>query len=80
MCSVQAVVDNFLPYNVSPLLSGEPVASLDTLYGVPLMQALRWIRVGTRIQRLKRKIYHICDMDLINIFYTYVDVSYVSYR
>lgn len=40
------ILDSFLPHNVSPLLSGQTVASMTSVYGVPLRHALQLLRVG----------------------------------
>ncbi|XP_050696008.1 RNA polymerase II-associated protein 1-like [Eriocheir sinensis] len=39
------ILDSFLPHNVSPLLSGQTVASMTSVYGVPLRHALHLLRV-----------------------------------
>lgn len=42
---LSVILDNFLPHNLSPLLTGENVSSMSSVYGVPLKQALRLLRV-----------------------------------
>ncbi|XP_066939615.1 RNA polymerase II-associated protein 1 isoform X1 [Macrobrachium rosenbergii] len=42
---ISTILENFLPHNLSPLLTGENVASMTSVYGVPLKHALHFLRV-----------------------------------
>ncbi|CAL4087664.1 unnamed protein product [Meganyctiphanes norvegica] len=42
---IGVIVENFLPHNISALLTGENVANMTSVYGVPLRHALHLLRV-----------------------------------
>lgn len=42
---MSTIVENFLPHNLSPLLTGESVDSMRSVYGVPLRHALCLLRI-----------------------------------
>lgn len=56
---LSVILENFLPHNLSPLLTGENVSSMSSVYGVPLKQALHLLRVKANFQ---------CSSQNINLY------------
>ncbi|XP_042233648.1 RNA polymerase II-associated protein 1-like [Homarus americanus] len=42
---ISTIMTNFLPHNLSPLLTGETVDSMTSVYGIPLRHALRLLTI-----------------------------------
>ncbi|KAK8731111.1 hypothetical protein OTU49_007805 [Cherax quadricarinatus] len=42
---ISVILDHFLPHNLSPLLTGQSVASMSSVYGVPLREALHLLKI-----------------------------------
>ncbi|XP_045125423.1 RNA polymerase II-associated protein 1-like isoform X2 [Portunus trituberculatus] len=62
---LSVILDSFLPHNVSSLLTGASVASMSSVYGVPLRHALHLLRVlagkGRQLAALLVNTYQVMD-------------------
>ncbi|XP_063846587.1 RNA polymerase II-associated protein 1-like isoform X1 [Scylla paramamosain] len=65
------ILDSFLPHNVSSLLTGTSVASMSSVYGVPLRHALQMLRVlaakGRQLAALLVNTYQVMDRLLVYV-------------
>ncbi|KAK4313416.1 hypothetical protein Pmani_015227 [Petrolisthes manimaculis] len=76
---ITVIIKHFLPQHLGPLLSGQTVSTMNTVYGVPLRHALKLIRVmaskGRELASMLVHTHHLMNQILV---YVSLDPSEVS--